>query len=92
MVLVCNIFSSRNNSCHNLFTNPHPLSEWIWFGKQNTLKFAQKFKLWPLYWPFNHELIGSLKPQGKLERKVICWEKDLILNLNSMNEIEKDKP
>ena len=31
--------------------------------------------------PFNPELIGILRPQGKLKNKVISWEEDLIMNL-----------
>ena len=39
---------------------------------------------------FNPELTGTLRPQGKLEKKVISWEEDLILRMNSINKIEKD--
>ena len=38
-------------------------------------------------WPFNPQLTDSLRPQGKLEKKVIVWK-----NLNSMNKIEKEDP
>ena len=40
--------------------------------------------------PFNPELIGSLRPQGKLEKEVISLEEDLVMNLDSMNKIEED--
>ena len=40
--------------------------------------------------PFNPELPGSLRPQGKFEEKVMNWEESLILSLNNINKIEKD--
>ena len=40
--------------------------------------------------PFNPELPGSWRPQGKLEEKVMNWEEKLILSLNNINKIEKD--
>ena len=39
---------------------------------------------------FNPELPGSLRPQCKLEEKVMNWEEKLILSLNNINKIEKD--
>ena len=34
--------------------------------------------------PFNPELPGSWRPQGKLEEKVMNWEENLVLSLNRM--------
>ena len=39
---------------------------------------------------FNLEVIGSLKPQGELGKKVKSWEEDFIMNLNNMNRSKED--
>ena len=39
---------------------------------------------------FNPEIMGSLKPQNKLEEEMRSWEEELILNLNSMSKEGKD--
>ena len=40
--------------------------------------------------PFNSELTDTLMPQSKLEQEYSSWEEKLIMNLNSMKELEKD--
>ena len=40
--------------------------------------------------PFNSELTDTLMPQSKLEEEESSWEEKLIMNLNSMEELEKD--
>ena len=40
--------------------------------------------------PFNSELTDTLMPQSKLEEEESSWEEKLIMNLYSMEELEKD--
>jgi len=40
--------------------------------------------------PFNSESTDTLKPQGKVRKEERSWEKDLIMNLNSMDKLETD--
>ena len=39
---------------------------------------------------FDPEKEGSLKPQGKLEKREISWEENLIMNLNNMHKSSRD--
>ena len=63
--------------------------------KKPSYKYNDSYNLINVFIPrnvryFNPEIIGSLKPQNKLEEEMMSWEEELIMNLNSMSKEGKD--